>query len=41
MIPLTKVKDLIQRHSLLEKELSTGDIDKKIFAENCRNFYQF
>ena len=33
MIPVSKVKDLIQRHSLLEKELSSGDIDKKKFAE--------
>ena len=33
MIPISKVKDLIQRHSLLEKELSSGDIDKKKFAE--------
>ncbi len=38
MIPLRKVKDLIQRHSLLEKELSTGDIDKKKFAEKSKEY---
>ena len=38
MIPISKVKDLIQRHSLLEKELSTGDIDKKKFAEKSKEY---
>ena len=38
MIPVSKVKDLIQRHSLLEKELSSGDIDKKKFAEKSKEY---
>ena len=38
MIPISKVKDLIQRHSLLEKELSSGDIDKKKFAEKSKEY---
>ena len=38
MIPVSKVKDLIQRHSLLEKELSSGNIDKKKFAEKSKEY---
>ena len=38
MIPKTKVKDLISKHSLLEKELSSGDIDKKKFAEKSKDY---
>ena len=29
MIPLKTIEELILKHSLLERELSTGDIDKK------------
>ena len=32
MVPLSKVKDLIAKHSKWEKELSSQDIDKKLFA---------
>ena len=38
MIPLNKVKDLISRHALLEKELSSGNIDKKKFAEKSKEY---
>ncbi len=38
MIPKTKVKDLISKHSLLEKELSSGEIDKKKFAEKSKDY---
>ena len=38
MIPLSKVKELIKRHSLLEKELSSGNIDKKKFAEKSKEY---
>ena len=38
MIPITKVRDLISRHSLLEKELSSGEIDKKNFAEKSKEY---
>ena len=33
MIPLEKVRDLISKHSLLEKNLSYAEINKKKFAE--------
>ena len=33
MIPKKTIEELIIKHSTLEKELSTGEIDKKIFAE--------
>jgi len=38
MIPINKVKDLISKHSFLEKELSSGDIDKKKFAEKSKDY---
>ena len=38
MIPINKVKDLISKHSLLEKELSSGEIDKKKFAEKSKDY---
>ena len=37
MIPKKKVGDLITKHSLLEKELSSGEIDKKNFAEKSKD----
>jgi len=38
MIPINKVRDLISKHSLLEKELSSGEIDKKNFAEKSKEY---
>ena len=38
MIPTNKVRDLISKHSLLEKELSSGEIDKKKFAEKSKDY---
>ena len=38
MIPLKTIKDLISKHSLLEKELSSGEIDKKLFAEKSKEY---
>ena len=38
MIPINKVRDLIARHALLEKELSSGEIDKKKFAEKSKEY---
>ena len=38
MIPITKVTDLISKHSILEKELSSGEIDKKNFAEKSKQY---
>ncbi len=38
MVPLSKVKDLIAKHSKLEKELSSQEIDKKLFAEKSYEY---
>ena len=38
MIPLNKVKDIINRHDLLEKELSSGNIDSKLFAKKSKEY---
>ena len=29
MLPILKVQDLISKHALLEKELSSGEVEKK------------
>ena len=38
MVPLSKVQDLIAKHSKLEKELSSKEIDKKSFAEKSKEY---
>ena len=38
MIPVQKVKDLIQRHKFLENELSSNKIDKSKFAEMSKEY---
>jgi len=38
MIPLKTVEDLISKHALLEKELSSGLMDKKKFAEKSKEY---
>ena len=38
MIPLKTIEELISKHSLLEKELSTGEVDKKLFAEKSKEY---
>jgi len=38
MVPTNKVRDLISKHAMLEKELSSGDIDKKKFAEKSKDY---
>ena len=38
MVPLSKVQDLISKHSRLEKELSSQEIDKKTFAEKSKEY---
>ena len=38
MIPLKKVEDLIQKHKNLEKELSSGNVDKKLFATKSKEY---
>ena len=38
MIPLKKVEGLIQKHKNLEKELSSGNVDKKLFATKSKEY---
>ena len=38
MIPLKTIEELIKKHSLLEKDLSSGKIDKKLFAEKSKEY---
>ena len=38
MVPLKTVEELISKHSALEKDLSSGKIDKKIFAEKSKEY---
>ena len=38
MIPLQKVKDIIVKHNNLEKELSSGKIDPKLFAKKSKEY---
>ncbi len=38
MIPDKTIKDLITKHSNLERELSSQDIDKKVFAEKSKEY---
>ena len=38
MIPIKTVEELITKHSTLEKELSSGNLDKKLFAEKSKEY---
>jgi len=38
MIPKKTVQELINKHSTLEKELSSGEIDKNLFAEKSKEY---
>ena len=38
MIPPKKIEDLIKKHKILEKELSSSEIDKKLFAEKSKEY---
>ena len=38
MIPKKNIEDLILKHSTLEKELSSGELDKKLFAEKSKEY---
>jgi peptide chain release factor 1 len=38
MIPQKTIEDLIKKHSILEKELSSGSIDKKSFAGKSKEY---
>jgi len=38
MIPQKTIEELINKHSILEKDLSSGKIDKKLFAEKSKEY---
>ena len=38
MIPIQKVKNLISKHKMIEQELSSGNLDKKIFADKSKEY---
>ena len=38
MIPHKTIEDLVKKHSKLEKDLSSGNIDKKLFAEKSKEY---
>ena len=38
MIPLNTIRELISKHKLIEKELSSGNIDKKDFAKKSKEY---
>ena len=38
MIPEKTIEELILKHSTLEKDLSSGNVDKKLFAEKSKEY---
>jgi peptide chain release factor 1 len=38
MVPLEKVKDIITQHDILEKELSSGNVEPKLFAKKSKEY---
>ena len=38
MVPVNKVKDIINKHLSLEKELSAGNIDPRLFAKKSKEY---
>ena len=38
MVPINKVKDIITKHDSIEKELSSGKIDSKLFAKKSKEY---
>ena len=38
MVPINKIEELINKHSLLERELSSGKTEKKQFAEKSKEY---
>ena len=41
MLPIEKVQSLIDRHTKLEKELSSGEIEKKKICRNFKRIFRF
>ena len=38
MVPFEKVKEIITKHDALEKELSSGNVDSKLFAKKSKEY---
>ena len=38
MVPIDKVKDIIKKYNALEKELSSGNVDPKLFAQKSKEY---
>ena len=38
MIPLKTIEEIITKHSSLEKDLSSGKLDNKLFAEKSKEY---
>ena len=38
MIPSKTIEELIKKHSVLEKELSSSSLEKKLFAEKSKEY---
>ena len=38
MVPIEKLKDIITKHDSLEKELSSGNVDPKLFAKKSKEY---
>ena len=38
MVPIDKVKEIVNRHDALEKELSSGNIDSRMFAKKSKEY---
>ena len=38
MVPIDKVKNIIEKHDALEKELSSESIDPKLFAKKSKEY---
>ena len=38
MIPIKKVEEIINKHTILEKELSSGEVDSKLFAKKSKEY---
>ena len=38
MIPLEKVKSIVNTYESLEKELASGNIDKKVFVKKSKEY---
>ena len=38
MIPFEKVREIVKKHGTLEKELSSGSVEKKLFASKSKEY---